>query len=157
MHYSRHAVVNTVLGTLALRLVEWPIISRTLLPVILAGLIDADHFLYHVWKQRTLSFRKIKPLLLEDWDKRRQRFYPFHTFEFGLVFTILVYYTPMTWPWAFGYWVHLSSDAYHNWRLNGNISSWIPKWIGTLHGLKALKAKRRFSKIERPYARTSRG
>lgn len=135
-------VVNTLLGSLALRLADLPVLSKSLLPVVLAGVIDVDHWLFHVWKERTLSIKRVKKLVLEDWEARRLRFYPFHTIEFGLVFTLIVYYTQMSWPWAFGYWVHLSSDAYHNYRLRGNISSWFPTWIGTLQGLRILRAKR---------------
>lgn len=143
MNYKKHAVVNTILGTLALKIADLPVIFSTLSPAVLAGfLVDVDHYLYHVWKLHTFSLRKLKPLFYEDFNTHRQRFYPFHTLEFGVIFTILVYYTPMTWPWAFGYWVHLSSDAVYNYRLRGNVSSWFPRWIGTLHGYRRLQARR---------------
>ncbi|MCH7952226.1 hypothetical protein IH980_05830 [Patescibacteria group bacterium] len=142
MHYSKHAVVNTLMGGLALRLTDLPILSRTLLPVILIGFVDVDHWLFHVFKERTLSFKKLRKLVIEDWEARKLRFYPFHTIEFGLVFTLVVTSTAMSWLWAFGYWVHLLSDAYHNYRLRGNVSSWFPTWIGTLQGLRMLRARR---------------
>ena len=143
MHFRKHVVVNTALGALALKVADIPIMVRTLSPAILVGFfIDLDHWIYHIWKQRSLSLRTLTHLVREDWEYRRQRFYPFHTLEFGLVFTLVVYYTPLTWPWAFGYWVHLSSDAYHNIRLRGDISSWFPKWIGTLQGWRKLKERR---------------
>ena len=51
MHYKKHVVVNTILGSLALYLANLPIVFRTLSPAVLVGfLIDADHFLYHIWK-----------------------------------------------------------------------------------------------------------
>lgn len=150
MHYKKHIVVNTILGSLVLRMADLPVIFKTLSPAVLVGfLIDADHWLYHVWKQRTLSVRKITRQVKDDFKNHRQYFYPFHTIEFGLVFTLVVYYTPLAWPWAFGYWIHLSSDAFHNYRLRGDISSWFPKWIGTLQSIRFLKDKRRMRRISR--------
>jgi len=144
MHYKKHVVVNTILGSLALYLANLPIVFRTLSPAVLVGfLIDVDHFLYHIWKERTLSLRSLTRLVKVDWNEQRLRFYPFHTLEFGIIFTIIVYYTPLSWPWAFGYWVHISTDAYHNWRLRGNFSSWLPVWIGTLQSYQKLQARRK--------------
>lgn len=147
MDYRRHAVVNTVLGSLALKVAALPIVVKTLSPAVLAGfLIDADHFLYQMWKQRTLSPRKALRGVIEDWEEKKYRFYLFHTLEFGVVFTIVVYYSSLTWPWAFGYWIHLSSDIYYNYRLRRNIY-WLSKWIGMLQGWRLVKRKRRARRV----------
>lgn len=148
MTYKQHAAVNTIVGSLALRFADWPIISKTLLPFILAGLIDADHFLYHVWKERTLSLNKLVRLVKDDWEEKVQRFYIFHTLEFGIVFTIIVYHSQLNWPWAIGYWVHMSTDMYFNLKMRRNFT-WFPKWIGMLQGWQAIKAKRRARELSK--------
>lgn len=135
-------MTNTILGVLALKIAGLPVLFSTLSPAVITSLlIDVDHFLYHGWRQRTLSWRKLLKLVSSDWEERRQHFYPFHTLEFGVLFTIVVYYTPLSWLWAFGYWAHLSSDAYHNYKLRHNFS-WLPIWIGTLQSFRLIKAKR---------------
>jgi hypothetical protein len=144
MHYRKHVVVNTILGSLALKVADYPIMLKTLSPAILVGfLIDSDHWFYQAWRKRTLSVRKITKQVRDDYENSRQFFYPFHTLEFGLIFTFVVYHTQLTWPWAFGYWVHLSSDAYYNYRLRGDISSWFPKWIGSLQAWRRVKTRRK--------------
>ncbi|OGY17776.1 MAG: hypothetical protein A2900_00175 [Candidatus Chisholmbacteria bacterium RIFCSPLOWO2_01_FULL_50_28] len=153
MHYRRHAVANTILGVAALKIAGLPVLFSTLSPAVIASfLIDADHFLYHIFMERTLSYRKVSKLVRKDWDNRRQRFYLFHTLEFGIIFTVLVYYTPLTWVWAFGYWTHLSTDAFHNYRMKKNFS-WLPIWIGTLQSWRMIQAKRhaRLARLS-PYA-----
>ena len=142
MHYRKHAVANTIFGVMALKIAGLPLLFSTLSPAVIASfLIDADHFLYHIWKDRTLSLRRLARSVRKDFDERQQHFYLFHTLEFGVVFTIVEYYTPLSWVWAFGYWAHLSTDAYHNYRMRKNFS-WLPKWIGTLQSWRTIQAKR---------------
>jgi hypothetical protein len=142
MNNLQHVTVNTILGSVALKVANLPVGIGTLSPAVLSGLlIDADHFIYEVWKKRTLSPRKIVKAVVADYKSHNYRFYLFHTLEFGIVFTIVVYYTSLTWPWAFGYWIHLSSDVYYNYKKRRNLS-WMKKWIGVLQGWHLVKTKR---------------
>ncbi len=143
MHVKQHVAVNTIVGSIALKIVDLPLIFSTLSPAVISGvLIDADHLLYEIWKQRTLSARKLLRGVLKDYHEHHYRFYLFHTIEFAIIFTLVVYRSPsLTWPWAFGYWVHLTSDVYYNYKLRRNIH-WMSNWLGTLQGWRAIKARR---------------
>lgn len=146
MDIRKHAAVNTAFGSLALTVSSLPFTLGNLTPAVLSGfLMDVDHVVYEIYKQKTLSPRKIARAIIKDFRGFEYRFYLFHTLEFGIVFSLIVYNTSLGWPWAFGYWVHLTSDIYYNYKIRNDFS-WMKNWVAVLQGWKCYQRKRSLRK-----------
>ncbi len=125
-----HLLLNLVLGSLYLKLTNQPVVSWSLLVIVLIGVfIDVDHLLLPVLDGRLRSFRTKELLRFAlSWllgeNRRDYDIYLFHTYEF----LILIFYLSLNNSFLFfvflGLVFHFVGDALANTLLHKNLS-WV--------------------------------
>ena len=86
-----HTVFNLVVFIPLLLFLK--IFSFELILLILAWgvLIDLDHLPYFIYKLRTINFSEIMKYANKEYKLDRPHFYPFHTIDFFIVFSLVLY------------------------------------------------------------------
>lgn len=86
-----HTAFNLIVFIPLLLFLE--IFSFELILLILAWgvLVDLDHLPYFIYKLRTVNFSKILKHANQEYKLDRPHFYPFHTIDFFIVFSIVLY------------------------------------------------------------------
>jgi hypothetical protein len=129
MKSYHHLFAGFFVGSVVLLLTSPQYNLPNLLPWLLGSILpDFDHPIRYCLKHKTVSFRKLTKLILNDYYINNPHFYPFHTIEFALFF---VYFMRRRLP-HYGYWLtayllHLFLDMLrHYQRKNGY--TWLKKW-----------------------------
>lgn len=83
MHSSKHVLINAVLGSGLLYLLEYSIFSKELLIMVLFGLfVDLDHLFNQMWKGNLFEPKK----MIQQWEATAEgctgELYLFHSYEF---------------------------------------------------------------------------
>jgi hypothetical protein len=128
MKLQYHFLISFLVGSVYLFLTDTSINLSSLLPWLIGGvLVDIDHFFTYVKRNKTLNFKKIARLIIDDYHLNNQHIYIFHTIEFILFFSLMVARTSLNWPYLASYLLHLACDGI---RLNKLTKSydWLKKW-----------------------------
>ena len=148
MKTLHHAFLNGAVGLVAKWVWRAPI-KGSWAGWLVSWLVDVDHFLYFVLKRRRIKVREFLEQIKKDYYENVQRFYLFHTLEFGVVISVVVYRSDfLTWPVAVGFWLHLAGDAARNIRTRRDFK-WLGRWCLAWEVFKRLKEVRRYAGVAR--------
>lgn len=128
MKLQHHFLISFLTGISYLSLINQPINLINLFPWFTGGvLIDLDHFITCGKRSKTLNFKRLSKIVIDDYKTNNHRFYLFHTVEFTLFLSFMVAKTALTWPYLLSYSIHLFCDGFRQKKIDQSYS-WLKKW-----------------------------
>ena len=133
MRSPEHFIINLAVGLVLLNLVPGFTLFDLWLMLLASVIFDIDHILYYLAKERNLNFRKFNDFRRELYGSMQTKIFTFHTFDFLVVFGLVVWQFPSMFYFYLGYLIHVAADwaraAYHFRRNRKGFIKWTKYWI----------------------------
>lgn len=128
MRTEHHIFINSLLA--ALLYIPGIINLENALLFVLGGIFfDIDHFLFHIFSEKNISFRNFVDIHKKMFRNLEPGLYVFHTFEF-LAFLVFmtVNYFPFLFYFTVGHIFHMILDTLRATYYHRTDFSWIKNW-----------------------------
>jgi len=152
MHSSKHVLINIVLGSGLLYLLDYQIFSKELLILVLFGFfVDLDHLFNQMWKGNLFEPKK----MVQQWEATADGYtgelYLFHSYEFMTLIGLAGLLHPL-FIFAFvGLVIHFICDAIVNFKETDTLA-----WLEDYSILYYLRVHRDYPILERFFKSISR-
>ncbi|HPA25306.1 MAG TPA: hypothetical protein PLK76_00905 [bacterium] len=122
-----HLATNTIIGAIFYRFGIIDLLKFYLLFIALGFLLDVDHVLYFIIKERTLNPKKLFTAGRAERRKMKAHLYIFHSPEFNLLLLILSFFNQIFFIILLSNLIHLSLDIIEHYRFHKNFK-WLKEW-----------------------------
>ncbi|HPI67253.1 MAG TPA: hypothetical protein PKZ16_01795 [bacterium] len=132
MNLSKHLVVNIATGVIFYRFGVINSLKFYLLFIIFGILIDVDHVIYLIFKEKTSNFKKLLVAGKNERKKMQAHLYIFHSPEFNFVLAILSFFNQIILLIFLSNMIHLILDIVEHYHFHKDFR-WFKQWSVIYH------------------------